>query len=226
MIGIYKITSPTKKIYIGQSVNIEKRIEKYKGAHCKSQPILYSSLKKYGWINHKLEILCSCEISELNDKERYYQDLHNAMSVNGLNCRLTTTKDKSGLSSEQTKAKQRISMKGLLLGKKQSREQIEKRIKSLTGKKRTKEHKIHSSNIKLGYLNPMFGKKVKESSKDLQREKLSGEFNYLTKIILNVETGVFYYGLNEASKSININKGVLWSKMVRSKVNKTSFIYV
>lgn len=226
MIGIYKITSPTNKVYIGKSVKIEKRIEKYKGAHCKSQPILYSSLKKYGWINHKFEILCECEISELNNKERYYQDLYNSMSVNGMNCRLTTSKDKSGLSSEQTKAKQKISMKGVCLGRKQPRKEIEKRIKSLTGKKRTVEHKIHSSNIKLGSLNPMFGKKIKESSKALQREKLSGELNYLTKIILNTETGIFYYGLNEASKTTNISKGTLWLKMVRSKINKTPFIYV
>ena len=226
MIGIYKITSPTKKIYIGQSVNIEKRIEKYKGAHCKSQPILYSSLKKYGWINHKLEILCICEIFELNEKERYYQDLFSAMSANGLNCRLTTTKDKSGLSSEQTKAKQRISMKGLLLGRKQSREQIEKRIKNLTGKKRTTEQKKHFSKVKTGVLNPMFGRKIKESSKQLQREKLSGELNYLSKIILNTETGIFYFGLNEASKSINMKKGTLHVNITKNKINNTPFVYV
>ena len=29
MIGIYKITSPTNKIYIGQSINVENRIKTY-----------------------------------------------------------------------------------------------------------------------------------------------------------------------------------------------------
>jgi predicted GIY-YIG superfamily endonuclease len=29
-IGIYKITSPSNKIYIGQSINIERRIKQYK----------------------------------------------------------------------------------------------------------------------------------------------------------------------------------------------------
>jgi group I intron endonuclease len=81
MIGIYKITSPTKKIYIGQSVNIEKRILSYKGLHCKNQTIIYNSLKKYGVDKHKFEILCECEISELNDKERYYQDLYSAIGI-------------------------------------------------------------------------------------------------------------------------------------------------
>jgi hypothetical protein len=28
-IGIYKITSPTKRVYIGQSVNIERRFNTY-----------------------------------------------------------------------------------------------------------------------------------------------------------------------------------------------------
>ena len=165
MIGIYKITFPTKKVYIGQSINIERRFSTYKRNNpINKQPRLYGSFKKYGIENHKFEIVCECEIFELNEKERYYQDLFSAMSANGLNCRLTTTKDKSGLSSEQTKAKQRISMKGLLLGRKQSREQIEKRIKNLTGKKRTTKKKKHFSKVKTGVLNPMFGRKIKESS--------------------------------------------------------------
>ena len=48
-IGIYKIVSPSEKIYIGQSINIEKRWEKnYKTLKCKTQTKLYNSLKKYG----------------------------------------------------------------------------------------------------------------------------------------------------------------------------------
>ena len=209
MIGIYKITSPTKKVYIGQSINIEKRIKNYKAFNnCKNQPALYNSLKKHGVEKHKFEILCECEIHELNDKERYYQDLYSVLNNRGLNCVLTKSSDRSGK------------------GKKQTKDQIEKRVKSLTGLKRTEKQKLHSRNIKLGNLNPMFGKKIKESSKILQRVKLSGEFNYLTKIILNIETGIYYYGLREAAETTNITKGVLWAKMTRNKIDKTSFIYV
>jgi len=35
MIGIYKITSPSNKVYIGQSINIEKRFKSYKRYDCK-----------------------------------------------------------------------------------------------------------------------------------------------------------------------------------------------
>ena len=46
--------------------------------------------------NHNFEILCECEIFELNNKERFYQDLYSVISKNGLNCKLTKSNDKSG----------------------------------------------------------------------------------------------------------------------------------
>lgn len=192
MIGIYKITSPSGKVYIGQSVNIEKRFIRYKNLHCKSQPKIYSSIKKYGWNKHNFEILLECEVYELNGKERYYQDLYNCIGIYGLNCVLTMQKSKSGTQSKSTIEKRRLGM----LGK-------------------------HNGNK-----NPMFGRKIKESSKQLQREKISGQFNYLSKIILNIETGIFYFGLNEASKSINIKKSTLHINITKTKINKTPFIYV
>ena len=48
MIGIYKITSPSDRIYIGQSIDINKRFRKYYNLKCKQQPKLYNSLCKYG----------------------------------------------------------------------------------------------------------------------------------------------------------------------------------
>lgn len=191
MIGIYKITSPTKKVYIGQSVNIEKRIIKYRNLHCKSQPKIYNSIKKYGWGNHIFEILLECEIHELNNKERYFQEIFNTIE-NGMNCTLTMQNSKSGTQSKSTIEKRRASMMGKNTGSK----------------------------------NGMYGKKIKESSKDLQRRKLSGELNYLSKIILNTETGIFYFGLNEASKSIGMKKATLHINITKTKINKTSFIYV
>ena len=57
MIGIYKITNPKGKIYIGQSTNIEDRWEKGHKYNCGSGKKLKNSLNKYGWENHKKEIL-------------------------------------------------------------------------------------------------------------------------------------------------------------------------
>lgn len=89
MIGIYKITNPKGKIYIGQSISIERRFKAYFNLNCKKQIILYNSFLKYGVKNHIFETICECDISELNDKERYYQDLFLATSSSGLNCVLT-----------------------------------------------------------------------------------------------------------------------------------------
>ena len=94
MIGIYKITSPTKRIYIGQSIDIKRRFYNYKKIKCQGQPLLYSSLKKYGVETHKFEILCECERHELNERERYYQELYSVIGLNGLNLILTQTKFK------------------------------------------------------------------------------------------------------------------------------------
>ena len=75
IIGIYKITSPSGKVYIGQSKNIKRRHNQYKLLHCCQQPRLFNSLKKYGWNNHISEILEICLIEELDVKETFYKQL-------------------------------------------------------------------------------------------------------------------------------------------------------
>lgn len=76
MVGIYKLVSPSGKVYIGQSLNIEGRISKYKRLACKNQRKLYSSLVKYGFENHLFEVIhelpFDVEISVLNHFEEYY----------------------------------------------------------------------------------------------------------------------------------------------------------
>ena len=44
---IYKITSPSNKIYIGQTSNFKNRMSCYKAAKNKTQVKLYNSLIKY-----------------------------------------------------------------------------------------------------------------------------------------------------------------------------------
>lgn len=100
MIGIYKITSPTNRVYIGQSQNLKNRFEKYKNLKgSKKQIRLYNSFMKYDIINHKFDIVEECEISELNIRERYYQDYYDVLNTGGLNCYLTQTDE---LSREMT----------------------------------------------------------------------------------------------------------------------------
>lgn len=56
MVGIYKITSPSGKVYIGQSWDIEGRFYYYRKSCAPGQPKLNNSFKKYGRENHIFEI--------------------------------------------------------------------------------------------------------------------------------------------------------------------------
>jgi hypothetical protein len=102
MMGIYKITSPTNKIYIGQSTNIENRKYYYASIKCDKQPKLYNSLVKYGWEQHIFEVIEECNLEQLNEREIYWGQYYDVLGENGLNLRLG---DANGLCSEETKQK-------------------------------------------------------------------------------------------------------------------------
>lgn len=84
--GIYKITNPEGKIYIGKTNNINRRFEEYKKIKCTSQHVLIESLRKYGWFHHVFEIVEECDESVLNKKEKYWIEFFNCVN-NGLNSR-------------------------------------------------------------------------------------------------------------------------------------------
>lgn len=90
--GIYKITSPTGNIYIGQSVNIKYRWRQYRKLYnnIKNQRILYRSFVKYGVDNHTFEVIEECDANLLNDREYYWQEHYNVLGNKGLNCVLVS----------------------------------------------------------------------------------------------------------------------------------------
>jgi group I intron endonuclease len=104
MIGIYKIISPSNKIYIGQSCRIEARWNHYTKMDCKSQPKLYNSFLKYGVENHDFVIVEECQVLKLNERERYWQEWYN-VTKDGLNCTLVSTDSRPGHLSDNTKRK-------------------------------------------------------------------------------------------------------------------------
>jgi len=69
--GIYKWTSPTKRIYVGQSKNLIKRKEWYlsKGIETACMPKLKRSFKKYSIDNHIFEIIEYCSEDQLNNRD-------------------------------------------------------------------------------------------------------------------------------------------------------------
>ena len=123
--GIYKITSPTGKIYIGQSVNVKRRIARYKCFDCKNQYKLYNSLLKYSWNKHIFEMIHECNVDVLNKLEKYYINYYKTFNTeHGMN--LTDGGDSKRIVSLETKLKMSISHKGKTLGRKASPETIQK----------------------------------------------------------------------------------------------------
>jgi hypothetical protein len=89
MIGIYKITSPSDKIYIGQSTNIKQRWEDYnKMIRCKRQTRLYNSLVKYSPKNHKFEIIEECFEDKLLERETHWKEHYKVLDIPSLCCRM------------------------------------------------------------------------------------------------------------------------------------------
>jgi len=149
LVGIYKITSPTGKVYIGQSKNIHQRWKFYFFLNCKNQIHLYNSLKKYGFENHKKDIIEECTLEQLDEREIFWKKYY-LKEVNNnwkmvLFCELYDTG--GGPKSEETKSK--ISKSNL--GKTKSQQHKDNISKSRTGMVFTQQHKDNMSNSRFRY---------------------------------------------------------------------------
>lgn len=104
IIGIYKITSPSGRVYIGQSRDAKHRwYNDYKYKRCKSQTKLYRSLNKHGWEAHQFEIIEECVEELLNERELFWGLFYNVLDFHkGLNLKLGNA---NGKVSEETKRK-------------------------------------------------------------------------------------------------------------------------
>jgi group I intron endonuclease len=240
-IGIYKITSPSKKIYIGQSSDIEYRWKTYKRLHCKNQTCLYNSFKKYGVNKHKFEIVQLCEFEQLNELEKYYMDLFQTFN-NKYGMNLKDGGDAHSSMSEESKRKMSIAKKGIKLsiehrqkigeankGNKRSKEAVLKTALGNTGKKRNDESKLKMSISATGHKHSNESKlKIGLALKNRIYSNETKEKLRLAncKLILNTETGIFYHGIKEAANAYSINSNTLKNKLGGFKKNNTNLIYV
>jgi group I intron endonuclease len=201
MIGIYKITNPKGKVYIGSSINIEKRIKYYNSVSCKAQAKLYNSIKKYGWKNHSFEVITECCVDDLYKLERHYGDLHNVLSSKGLNLILPKNGEVKVGVSDETRRKMSESKKGIknnFFGKTHSEIARKKIRESQIGRKHTLEHK--------------------------RKVSLNNAKN-LAKTVIDLNTGVFYESAKEVSNLYKIKHSTLRARLNGNNRNNTQFIY-
>ena len=209
MIGIYKITSPSGKIYIGQSININKRWDNHK-RHSGIGPKLKNSYIKHGFDFHIKEIIEECSIEQLNEKEIYWKQIY--INKYGwkkmLFCEIYDSG--GGPKSEETKNKQSQGLKQAYnTGKKQPVWKDKKRpghskyMKENSGfkYKRTPEHEY----IKSQAVKKVFSEKGKEIGKKISKGKIGKG----TKSIQCIETNEIFNSIKECSEKTGISKGCI-----------------
>ena len=195
MTGIYKITNPKGKIYIGQSVDINRRKSCYKNQY-ENQigKRIYNSINKYGWENHIFEVIKECSVMELNEMEIYY--------INHFNCILEGLNIKEGGShgKHNDTTKQIIRLKAT--GRKLSTEAKQKISDSKQGNKYNLGRK-HNDETKQKHRLRSTGRKKSPEEIEKIRQKNS-------KAILQLDMRGEFITLWEstaiASKELNINK--------------------
>ena len=207
MIGIYKITNPKGKIYIGKSVDLKGRERCYKRLDCKGQRLIFNSLKQHGWENHKFEIIENCSLDMLNEREVYWGEYYNTLE-DGLNLRLG-----NGVNSFTTTSRKKMSMSKQ--GKKDSLKTRRNKSEAALGKIKTEEHRKNLSKS----ATKSFGRKVlqKDLEGNLIKEWDSGKQ-------ASQELGLGYTAINNCCRA-NANTHRQRDKNKLGKYTSRSYIW-
>ena len=189
---IYRLTFPSKKSYIGQTIrDIHKRLEEHQYASS-SCVAVYNAIKKYGWEKVEKEWY-EVPDEDLNFYEEMLVALLGTLSPGGYN--LMGGGGSKGRPSEESRQKMSEAISGekhhfygkehteetkqkmseAQKGKTLSDETKQKLRKANLGKTRSEETKKKISEAKTGEKHPMFGQKHNEKTKQKMSEALSGE---------------------------------------------------
>ena len=202
MIVIYKITSPSERIYIGQSWNWETRLPFYRTGNVKGQIGIYNSIQKYGFTAHKVDIMEEFEdnITQefLDSREIYWWKYYKDLGYEMLNARYPGSRGKRTKESiEQGRQK--------LTGRKLSEEHHLKMIEINTSleqreKRRTKllEHAVSletrqkiTAKLKEKWSNGDYSNRKERLDKNNKIRKNRNGFVY-QKVIMRCENGEIY----------------------------------
>lgn len=127
-VGVYILTNKINdKVYIGQSWNIEKRLDVHSRA---SHQVISRAINRYGWENFDIQIVPTfgdVDQNELNLLECYHIDFNNSLFPNGYNMK---EGGNNGKLNEKTKQKIAESKTGIP----RSQETKQKISKALKGK--------------------------------------------------------------------------------------------
>ena len=229
MTGIYKITSPSGKIYIGQSLNILRRWNSYKYNSKKSVgPKIYNSISKYGYSSHIFETIEQCDKEQLKERELYWKKyyVNKCGWENVLFCDLY---DKGGgKRSEETCKKISLNRKGKVLSE-DSRRKISNSKKGKVawnkGIPMSDELKQKMSEQRKGWVPWNKGKShsetVKKRMSDFWKGKRKGAEHPRAKRVMDVETGKIYESVSQFMLEIKKTPGSTYRSL---KIGKIKYI--
>lgn len=254
--GIYKLENLINgKIYIGQSIDLVKRIRAYKNCQCIGQTKIYNAIKRYGWENFQVEYLYSRDIEEvtidtLNHLEAFYIEAYQSIRK-GYNL---MTGGNNSRHTEESKLKLSISHKGLLVGEKNymygkhlSKETIDKMketkknmsletrqnmSKAQLGKKATEETKKKISEIHKGRKRSIETKtnisnalKGKSKSDEHKLKLRLTKTKAVNQYDLDMNFINSFFSIKQAQLELKINESLI-SKCCKGKINKAGgFIF-
>ncbi len=207
--GVYKITSPNDRVYIGSSINIRRRWKDYNCLRKGVQTRLYYSFKKYGYKNHLFEIIEKCDVTILLEREAYWGKIYNCLDrKRGLNSRLPKIGEVYNCCSEELKEKYRKNAMGHIPWN-----------KGMPTPQKTK-NKI-SETLK-GNIPWNKGGSFSEESKKKMSNSTKGAKAWNEKIVLDMETGVFYDSISYSARTFNIKRSTLQAMLGGTNRNKTN----
>jgi len=217
--GIYKLEWEQGYFYYGQTQSFIQRKSSHlsrlkNGTHNNRK--ISRIYKKYGV--PKFLIIENCDNCEYNNREQFYLNLSKGNKF-CCNIEMIATGARGMVRSKATRLKISLKHKGKTLTAEHKKAISE-------GGLRRKE-KGYKQPKKYGKDNHYFGKKHSEEIRiKMRKSKNVGENNSKAKIVLNLETGIYYGCGADAAKSISIKPSSLQQMLVGYRKNKTSFIYV
>jgi len=205
---VYMITSPTGRIYIGSSIDIKKRFEKYKRLDCKTQPKLYRSFLKYSVEQHNIEIIWNGYPEEMKQKECILGHFYDCLNVNkGLNLKLPDLHEVFCCMSIETRNKMSTSRKGKIVS-----EETKQKLRIANKGQKPSKAAIEATK------NRVYRPEIIEKMKSIN---MGNENRLKYKVICSVTNNI--YTVKEASKLININADSLRRILRGERNNNTTF---
>jgi group I intron endonuclease len=230
--GVYKITNPNGRIYIGQSINIIGRWKVYEKKQAKKQPKLFKSLCKYGYNSHTFEILEICDHSLLYEREVFFKKYYLGKFNNNwgmvLFCELYDRG--GGPRNEETRKKIGDANRGTIFPP-----EVRKLMGRKIGSTYSEEDKLKISQGLKGKPKPIgFGEKISQANSG--RRKTEKEIKYLQentplkKAILQIHPITYeiineFSSMKEAGRKLNINPSGITEVVNGRQKTSSGFIW-